>query len=238
MKNANSVLILIGVMVLGYLGLIVAKPELRSMSPMEVLQVLLGDTKDSLSKEKFSSFKAADSHFKVAFPGTPSEINFYNSWLHPTIIPLPGWFMADRDVGFFVSETQISNSDAPGRMASAAAALERPLMGQGGNNEMVAQSNFTDILTEIQDFLTAQSDAMVKNAGASFFIKTPISSGGGRYFGRNLEGSAKAPGTRYRLQVFYDQQNKRLFAICVIGKPDAIQSRQASQFLNSLQILP
>ena len=239
MKSSNSVLILIGIVALGYLGLLVFRPEFRTMSPIEVFQILLGDTKDSLSKEKFSTFKAADAHFKVAFPGTPSEINIYNSWLHPTLIPLPGWFMADREMGFFVSETQIANSDAPGRMSAAAAAVDRPLMGQGGgNNEMVAQSNFTDVLTEIQEFLTAQSDAMVKNAGASFFVKTPASSGGGRYFGRNLEGSAKAPGTRYRLQVFYDQQNKRLFAICVQGKPEAIQSRQASQFLNSLQILP
>ncbi len=44
-------LIFIGVLVLGYLGLIVARPSLREMSPMEVVQSLLGDTKDSLRKE-------------------------------------------------------------------------------------------------------------------------------------------------------------------------------------------
>jgi hypothetical protein len=237
MKNANAVLILIGVLVLGYLGLIVARPSLRNMSPMEVMQTLLGDTKDSLRKEKFVSFTAPDSHFKVAFPGTPSELNVYNMWLHPTLVPLPGYFMADRDLGFYVSETAISNSDAPGRTSMVG--LDRPLMGQdGGNNEMIAQSGQGDIITQIQEFLNAQSETMVRNAGATLFAKMPASNGGGRYFGRAVEGSAKAPGTRYRLQVFYDQQNKRLFAICVMGKPDEIQSKQANQFLNSLQILP
>ncbi len=237
MKSANAVLILIGLLVLGYLGLIASRPSLRNMNPMEVLQVLLGDTKDSLRNEKFVSFKAPDLHYKVSFPGTPSELNYFNVWLHPTIVPLPAYFMADQDLGFFVSEVAINNSEAPGR--TTAPDLDRPLLGQtGGNNEMVAASSQSDILTQIQEFLTVQSETMVRNAGATLFSKMPASAGGGRYFGRAVEGSAKAPGTRYRLQVFYDQQNKRLFAICVLGKPDAIQSKQANQFLGSFQIIP
>jgi hypothetical protein len=144
--------------------------------------------------------------------------------------------MADRDLGFYVTEIAISNSEAPGR--TSLPSLDRSLMGQGGgNNEMVAQGG-GDLIMQIQEFLTTQSEAMVHNAGATLFAKMPASSGGGRYFGRALEGSAKTPGTRYRLQVFYDQQNKRLFAISVQGKPDEIQSKQANQFLGSLQILP
>ncbi len=237
MKSANALLILIGVIVLSYLGLLAAKPSLRNMSPMEVLQVLLGDTKDSLRNEKFVSFKAPDMHYKVAFPGLPSQLNVYNAWLHEAIVPTPCYFMADKELGFYVSETQISNSEAPGR--TIVAASDRALEGQsGGNNDVIAQSAQTDVLMQIQEFLNSQSESMVRNAGATLFAKMPASSGGGRYFGRSVEGSAKAAGTRYRLQVFYDQQNKRLFAISVVGKPDEIQSRQANQFLNSLQILP
>lgn len=237
MKSANAVLILIGLLVLGYLGLIATRPSLREMNPMEVLQVLLGETKDSLRKEKFVSFKAPDGHYKVSFPGTPSELNVYNGWLHPTVVPLPCYFMADRDLGFYIAEIPVSNSDAPGR--TAVVGLDRSLLGtSGGNNEMVAQSSSGDIISQIQEFLIQQSESMVKNGGGTLFTKMPASSGGGRYFGRALEGSAKDPGTRYRLQVFYDQQNKRLFAIAVVGKADEIQSLQANQFLGSLQILP
>ncbi len=238
MKSANAVLILIGVLVLGYLGLVASRPSLRNMSPMEVLQVLLGDTKDSLRNEKFVSFKAPDMHYKVSFPGTPSELNIYNMWLHPTIVPLPCYYMADRDIGFYVSEKTVDNAEAPGRTVMPN--FERPLIGSegGGNNEIVAQSGQSDMLMQIQEFLNLQSETMVKNAGATLFSKMPAASGGGRYMGRSVEGSAKAPGTRYRLQVFYDQQNKRLFAICVLGKPEELHSKQANQFLGSLQILP
>lgn len=237
MKSANALLVLIGVIVLSYLGLLAAKPSLRNLSPTEVLQVLLGDTKDSLRNEKFVSFKGPDTHYKVSFPGVPSQLNVYNAWLHQTVVPIPCYFMADKDLGFYVTEIQVSNSEAPGR--TIVASPERALEGQsGGNNEVVAQSAQTDVLMQIQEFLESQSEGMVRNAGATLFAKMPAASGGGRYFGRSLEGSAKTPGTRYRLQVFYDQQNKRLFAIGVVGKPDEIQSRQANQFLNSLEILP
>ena len=237
MKSANALLILIGVLVLGYFGLIASRPSLRNMNPMEVMQALLGDTKDSLRKEKFVTFKAPDLHYKVSFPGAPSELNFFNAWLHDSIVPLPCYFMADNDLGFFINETQISNSDAPGR--TALPAIDRPLMGQAtGNNESVAQSGQQDVLMQIQDFLGTQSETMVKNAGATLFAKMPASSGGGRYWGRAIEGSTKKPGVRYRLQVFYDEPNKRLFAISVVGKPDEIQSLRANQFLGSLQILP
>lgn len=239
MKSANAVLVLIGLLVLGYLGLIAARPSLREMSPMEVVQTLLGDTKDSLRKEKFVSFKPSEGHFKVSFPGTPDELNLYNSWLHPSVIPLPGWFLADRELGFYVAEVLIDNSEAPGRISSAAATLDRPLMGSsGGNNEMVASNASNNILMEIQEFLDRQAETMVRNAGATLFTKSPAAAGGGRYFGRNVEGSAKTPGQRYRLQIFYDSDNHRLFAISVSGKPDLIHSPQANQFLGSLQILP
>ncbi|HIA53481.1 MAG TPA: hypothetical protein EYN91_15560 [Candidatus Melainabacteria bacterium] len=237
MKSANAVLILIGVLVLGYLGLIASRPSLREMSPMEVLQTLLGDTKDSLRKEKFVSFKPAEGHYKVSFPGTPDELNLYNSWLHPAVIPLPGWFMADRNLGFYVSEVAIDNSDAPGRIS--AAAVDRPLMDpSGGNNEMVSQNSSNNILMEIQEFLDRQAETIVRNAGATLFSKVPAAAGGGRYFGRSIEGSAKTPGQRYRLQIFYDSDNHRLFAIGVSGKPEEIHCPQANQFLGSLQILP
>lgn len=237
MKNVNGVLILIGVIVLGYLGLITMRPSLRSMSPMEVLQVLLGDSKDSLHDEKFQSFKAPDLHYKISFPGTPSELNAFNGWLHPTVVPLPCYFMADRDVGFFVSEIAINNSDAPGR--TEIVNIDRSLSGQAvGNNESVAASSQSGMIMAIQEFLDTQSQDMVKNAGATLFSKMPSASGGGRYPGRSIEGSAKAPGTRYRLQVFYDADNKRLFAISVSGKPDEIHRKQANQFLGSFQILP
>ncbi|MBX9949886.1 MAG: hypothetical protein K2Y39_12030 [Candidatus Obscuribacterales bacterium] len=237
MKNANAVLILIGVLVLGYLGLVATRPSLREMSPMEVLQTLLGDTKESLRKEKFVSFKPAEGHFKVSFPGTPDELNIYNSWLHPAVIPLPGWFMADRELGFYVAEVAIDNADAPGR--TSAPALDRPLMGtSGGNNEMVAQSAPNNVLMEIQEFLDRQAESIVRNAGATLFSKAPAAAGGGRYFGRSVEGSSKTPGQRYRLQIFYDSDKHRLFAIGVAGKPDVIHCPQANQFIGSLQILP
>jgi hypothetical protein len=239
MKSANAVLIFIGVLVLGYLGLIVARPSLREMSPMEVVQSLLGDTKDSLRKEKFVSFKPAEGHFKVSFPGNPDELNLYNSWLHPAVIPLPGWFLADRELGFYVAEVPIDNSEAPGRIAAATAALERPMAGSsGGNNEMVASNSSNNILMEIQEFLDRQAETMVRNAGATLFSKAPAAAGGGRYFGRSVEGSAKTAGQRYRLQIFYDSDNRRLFAISVSGKPELIHSPQANQFFGSLQILP
>lgn len=237
MKSANAVLILIGVLVLGYLGLIASRPSLREMSPMEVLQTLLGDTKDSLRKEKFVQFKPPEGHYKVSFPGTPDELNIYNSWLHPAVIPLPGWFMADRNLGFYVAEVAIDNSDVPGR--TLAPALDRPLMGtSGGNNEMVGQSASNNLLMEIQEFLDRQAESIVRNAGATLFSKAPAAAGGGRYFGRSVEGSAKTPGQRYRLQIFYDADNHRLFAIGVAGKPEEIHCLQANQFLGSLQILP
>jgi len=237
MKSANALLILIGVLVVGYFGLIASRPSLRNMNPMEVMQALLGDTKDSLRNEKYVPFKAPDLHYRVSFPGTPSELNVFNGWLHDSIVPMPCYFMADNDLGFFINETQISNADAPGRTSMPV--IDRPLMGQAvGNNESVAQSGQQDQLMQIQEFLAARSDEMVKNSGATLFAKMPASSGGGRYWGRALEGSTKKTGVRYRLQVFYDEPNKRLFAISVVGKPDEIQSQRANKFLGSLQILP
>ena len=237
MRNLTALLVFVAVIMCAWFGLLAARPSLRNMSATEVIQVLLGDTKDSLRKEKMVSFSPPDFHYRISFPGTPSELNTFNMWLHQTILPVPCYFMADKDLGFYASETQIGNEEAPGR--TVVDASDRPLMGQPtGNNEAISQNAQYSVLVQIQEFLDAKCSAIVTGSGATLFSKIPAASGGGRYPGRIVEGTSKTPNIKYRLNVFYDQDNKRLFAVCVVGKPEEVQSKQANSFLQSLDIHP
>jgi hypothetical protein len=69
--------------------------------------------------------------------------------------------------------------------------------------------------------------------------RVAINLGGGRYPGREFEGTLpKRPNGVFRYRVFIDANNNRLFQVGAVGYSERVNSSQIAKFLDSFEILP
>jgi hypothetical protein len=246
----RAILFLLFVGALVVLFCTVLRPGADKSKVFEFLSVLTGSS-HSVEKEQLIAFVPPKGNFRVSFPGKPGILDNNNAWLHRSPLPLPHFFVADQDLGYYASSwaeniaastlnlnsTQIPkvNTEEFALTFATAQSQSRGRSGQS-NNDLVAGSVDTIDPIEIQKFLDSQCDSIAGKFGGVVSSKTPLSLRGGAYPGRVAEGTFGNSKDVFRLRLYLDQQNKRMFCVCVVGKPKRVFSAQATRFLDSLDV--
>ncbi len=243
----RAILFLLFVSALVLLYCFVLGPGADKSKIFEFLSVITGSN-HSLEKEQLVAFVPPKGNFRVSFPGKPGVLNTNNAWLRQSPLPLPHFFVADQDLGYYastwaenVSAPTLSTSQTPkenpeSTALSFAVAQSGQSSGPSGNNDLVTQSLDNVDPIAIQNFLDSQCESIVSKSGGVISAKTPLSLRGGAYPGRAAEGTFGNTKNAFRLHLFLDQQNKRMFCVCVVGKAKRVSSAQATRFLDSLDV--
>ncbi len=245
----RAILFLLFVSALVLLYCFVLRPGADKSKIFEFLSVITGSS-HSLEKEQLVAFVPPKGNFRVSFPGQPGVLNNNNAWLRQSPLPLPHFFLADQDLGYYAS-TWAENISAP-TLSTSQLPKENPesvalgfVVAQSGQSRGPSGQSNNDLIThnldnidpiEIQNFLDSQCESLVSKSGGVISRKTALSLRGGAYPGRAAEGTFGNTKNAFRLRLFLDQQNKRMFCVCVVGKPKRVSSEQATRFLDSLDV--
>jgi hypothetical protein len=245
MRGLIVILVLLAV---GAGALYALVPGVRTHDMRDALAALAGEGKvESLAHEPLVMFVPEQQHFKIAFPGKPIQLNDNNSWLHQTVLRLPCYMVADKEVSFYASERQLDSYE---RLTSSIDRKSLPAPGftlahteqspnAQGNNELVKQSSTADNdVMKVQRLLDTQCEQLVASSLGTVKEKYPADLGGGMFPGRMVSGTMTTTDNKFRLAVYYDPQKNRLFSTAVVGAPARVDSSQANQFFKSMSIWP
>ncbi|HEY9676988.1 MAG TPA: hypothetical protein V6C76_03225 [Drouetiella sp.] len=194
---------------------------------------------ESLEKRALTPFAPPKSAYKISFPtaSKPDELSELMQYTRQSPLPCPQYFVADKEVAYYATsyptpmDTVTPMSNGRKNYAVVASSVVNGNIPTVGENSAIIYDP-----TTVQNFLESKCEGILSKCHATATLKAPVSVGGGRYPGRIIEGQFTDTGNAFRMKFYLDQQNKRIYAVAVVGDKKRVFSAQANKFLNSMEI--